>query len=77
LIVSSSMPGAWQVMDYRVYHLDRTGKIIGAHVVNAADDEQALALVREEEALHDCEVWRGTHLVGKVVRSAEASVFNW
>ncbi len=64
-------------MDYRVYHLDRTGKIIGAHVVSAGNDEQALALVRDEAAFHDCEIWRGPHLVGKVLRSAEASVFDW
>ncbi len=64
-------------MNYRVYHLDSASKIVGAHWIDAADDERAIDIVRDEGAAHDCELWAGPRYIGKVVRSAEVSALNW
>ena len=56
------------MIDYKVYHVDSTGKFIGTHWVSAANDEEAMEIVREEAAPHDCEVWQGSRCIGIVSR---------
>jgi hypothetical protein len=50
--------------DYRLYCLDGAGRISLAEWIEAADDEAAIAKVRElhRQALK-CEIWQGQRLV--------------
>jgi hypothetical protein len=57
--------------DYRLYRLDGTSRIAGAaEVISAADDETALAAVRDADLLNRCELWQGHRLVGLVEPAA-------
>lgn len=49
---------------YRIYRLDRAGKIESAEWIAADDDEQAMELARQKGL--PCEVWERGRLVGRV-----------
>lgn len=52
---------------YRIYLVDGDSKITSGYWVEASDDEAALAIVLDDqERTHDCELWRGARIVGKV-----------
>ena len=54
-------------MLYRLYFMDpRTGHIIRFVEQEAADDQSALALAREQEGAHPLELWTGHRKVGRI-----------
>jgi hypothetical protein len=54
------------VTSYRLYCLDGRGKITTAEWLDAASDEEALALARDARKPVPCEVWDRERLVGRV-----------
>jgi hypothetical protein len=53
--------------EYRVYCLDGTGKISATgEWIEAASDEEAIAIVRAKGLSVRCEVWDGDRLVANV-----------
>ncbi len=59
------------MVEYRLYQLDKAGQIIGAaEVVQAASDDEALAVVRAQQRTRACELWHGGRLVGRVAPAA-------
>lgn len=52
--------------DYRMYCLNGIGKISSFELIDAASDEEALAVVRAKKLSVRCEVWSGNRLVGTV-----------
>jgi hypothetical protein len=54
------------VTTYRVYCLDGTGKIATAEWLEAEDDADALAQVRERNRPLRCELWERERFVGAV-----------
>lgn len=52
--------------DYRMYCLDGAGNIGSGEWFEAANDEEALAIVRTKKLSVICEVWERNRLVGKV-----------
>ena len=58
---------------YRVYCIDGTGSITSAHMLEAEDDDAAIALAREANFRLKCELWDGDRLVGKVFGSPGAA----
>lgn len=52
--------------DYRVYLLDRAGKIANATWISAAEPEEAIQLVREKHKGTACEIWVGAKCVATV-----------
>ncbi len=56
---------------YRMYCLDRAGRIGFAEWLEAEDDSEALALARNlKEGVLKCEVWRGNRLVSSLSHEA-------
>jgi hypothetical protein len=54
------------MQQYRIYCLDDEGRFRKVEEVEAADDSDALAHARALKHSGECEVWRGSHLVGRV-----------
>jgi hypothetical protein len=54
--------------DYRAYRLDDAGKFIGCQEFNAANDAEALEVVRLFPDQLGFEVWAGARLVGRIGR---------
>lgn len=51
---------------YRHYRLDGAGNISSADWIDAADDEQAIRMVRERKLPVPSEVWSGNRLVARI-----------
>jgi hypothetical protein len=49
---------------YRVYSVDKAGKIIGAEKLIARSDREAFERAHASNRDTDCEVWNRTKLVG-------------
>jgi hypothetical protein len=60
------------VRNYRIYCLDGANKVASAAWIEAADDEEAVAVVTERYGGYKCEVWDGKRLVGRVDLRREA-----
>lgn len=67
-------PGV-RVVEYKLYCLDRDGRIVRRHEIVAADDVAAIAAARAEHPEYDCEVWSGTRKVALVPAGDGAPVF--
>jgi len=60
--------------EYRIYCLDAVGKISFADVIQAEDDEQAVAIAHEmKPEARKCEVWIGRRLVASLDENQLAS----
>jgi hypothetical protein len=55
---------------YRIYHLDGTGRVTAAEWLEAAGDEAAIDATRGENASVQCEVWQGRRLVTRIANGA-------
>jgi hypothetical protein len=64
--------GDFKMPDYRAYRLDDESKFIGASEFEAADDAEALEIVRVLPEARGFEVWCGARMVGRVGRGDEA-----
>lgn len=56
---------------YRLYSLDRQGRIASAHDLNCRDDLAALAEGEKECVSHSVEIWQGSRLVARVKQGNE------
>ena len=54
------------VHDYRVYCVDKIGKITTASWIEADSVEHAVEIVRDTHKGVDCEIWEGTQCLAKV-----------
>jgi hypothetical protein len=63
------------VAEYKIYCLDRGGRITRRHEIEAGDDAAAIALAREQHPDNDCEVWSGTRKVALVPAGGGDPVF--
>ena len=52
--------------DYRVYCVDKNGKITTASWIEADSVEHAVEIVRDTHKGVDCEIWDGTKCLAKV-----------
>lgn len=52
--------------DYRLYCLDGERHIAHGEWIEAASDDEAIALVRAKRLGLDCELWEGARLVAKI-----------
>ena len=66
LIVSHSRGGAL-MPDYRLYCLNGAKHIAHGEWIEAADDGEAIAIVRAKRLGLNCELWEGSRLVAKIV----------
>jgi len=51
---------------YRLYFVDRAGKIVSAERLDADSDEEAVRLVQARYKDSSCELWKRTTLVAAV-----------
>ena len=51
---------------YRYYHLDGVGRLHGAELFQAANDDDAVAQVKNMLPDVMCEIWQGARLVAKL-----------
>lgn len=51
---------------YRVYTLDGVRRIVSADWIDAATDEEAIAIVQATCGGLQCEIWDGDRLVAKI-----------
>lgn len=51
------------MVEYRLYCLDKRGRIARRKDIEAADDESAITVARATEPDHDCEIWSGSRKV--------------
>jgi len=58
--------------NYRAYRLDDEGKFIGSSDYEAANDTDALEIVRVLPEQLGFEVWSGTRMVGRIGRNDKA-----
>ena len=54
--------------DYRIYYLDRTGRITRREPLRAENDERAIALLEDARQEHAIELWEQGRLVLKTKR---------
>lgn len=59
------------MQDYRVYRLNRDGRIIRGEYVAATDDESAIRMVRDLAPVSDCEIWLGNRKIALVRADGE------
>jgi len=64
------------VADYKLYCLDRGGRITRRHEFEALDDTGAIEFAREHYPETDCELWSGTRKVGLVPAHGGAPVLS-
>ena len=63
--------------DYRLYCLDRAGHIGHGEWIEAAGDDEAIALVTAKKLAVDCELWMGNRLVAAIARhQSESAVIS-
>jgi hypothetical protein len=60
------------VANYRIYCLDGANKVASAEWIEAEDDDDAIALVRERHDGYKCEVWDRKRLVTRLDLRREA-----
>lgn len=60
------------VPEYRIYHLDRAGRVSSADWLDADGDQAAIGAARDCNTLQ-CELWQGRRLVTKLAAGAEQS----
>ena len=58
--------------DYRLYFLDRQGKILSAEWIAADSDEDAVSRVQALDKGAVCELWQRDRFVASVARDAAA-----
>ena len=58
--------------NYRLYCLDRQGKIATAEWVEAADDAAAIAAARALAKPTDCELWLRNKLIERIAASPKS-----
>jgi hypothetical protein len=58
---------------YRIYSVDRAGKIIAGEWLNASSDEEAVTLVRALNRESSCEIWNRTTFVAAIPAGNEAT----
>lgn len=58
--------GFHAVADYRLYCLDGLGKLTSAEWIGAGDDEAAIEVAKKTHDGHQCELWQGKRLVGRL-----------
>lgn len=61
--------------EYRIYHLDRAGRVSSADWLDADGDQAAIGAARDCNTLQ-CELWQGRRLVTKLAAGAAPSVAN-
>lgn len=54
------------MIQYRIYCLNEEGRFQKVKEIEASSDSEALAHARSLEHSGECEVWRGSRLVGRV-----------
>jgi len=52
--------------DYRLYCLDKDGKIASAEWIDAKNDDEAVVIVRARKLPHKCEIWDRQRRVAEV-----------
>ena len=52
--------------EYRLYHLDGTGRVSGGEWIEADDDHAALEMARGRCKALQCEVWQGQRLIATI-----------
>lgn len=52
--------------NYRYYRLDGVGHIQGAEWLDAASDEDAIALLKSKHSDGTWELWKGKRLIGRI-----------
>ena len=57
--------------DYKLYCLDRNGRISRRHEIVADNDADAIAQSRDHEPSTDCELWSGTRKVALLPAGGE------
>jgi hypothetical protein len=61
------------VIAYRLYTLDRKGKVSGSpHIIECKDDEAAMDEARKYVDGHDIEIWRDNKRVGLIAAQDQA-----
>ena len=55
-----------QPIVYRVYSFDLARKRVDAEFINAATDDDAIAIVEAGEFGHKCEIWHERRLVAQI-----------
>ncbi|HEX2554889.1 MAG TPA: hypothetical protein VHL98_14405 [Microvirga sp.] len=62
-------------LDYRVYHLDRAGRIVRAEVVRCAGDPEAIAAARARAASgpYSTELWLRSRRIGYFPQGGQAA----
>jgi len=53
--------------EYNVYCLDYDGRNVEARSIAAASDKEAIRQARALKGLRQCEVWRGHHLMARII----------
>jgi hypothetical protein len=66
-----------QMPDYRAYRLDDAGKFIGCQDFEAANDAEALEVVRLFPDELGFEVWTGARMVGRIGRFDKEVSVTW
>ena len=74
-MLTSDFCGGVGVAEYKLYCLDRRGRIERRHEIEAADDSAAIAIARTQHPENDCEVWSGTRKVALVPAGNGEPVF--
>ena len=64
--IDDSVRGGAKMADYRLYCLDGVGHIGTGEWIEAASDDEALAMVRAKKLSVNCELWDRDRLVGRI-----------
>ena len=60
------MHSGYQVAGYRLYGLDGVNKVASGEWFEAEDDQTAIEVAKTLMDGHDCELWQGRRLVGRI-----------
>ena len=63
--------GGSVLAEYRLYCLDKRGRIARRQELEAIDDGAAIEVARRLEPDHDCELWSGSRKVALVPKDGE------
>jgi hypothetical protein len=59
------------VKGYRLYGLDGANKVASGEWFEADDDQAAIEVATKMMDGHDCELWQGSRLVGRIPHRAK------
>jgi hypothetical protein len=60
------------VAGYRLYGLDGVNKVASGEWFEAEDDQTAIEVAKTLMDGHDCELWQGRRLVGRIAHTRHA-----